>query len=453
MNHDTAPEQVIDTGRAAETVTTHAADMSPSEHTANADANIAVGPSGSDEADDVGIQELAEAFLAEDYDVRDAIPAHARLLPYKAMRRYKHTCPEDFSMMEGLNDYPDLLIMLIRYLDIPTLISLYAIDKRFHFLLNSNHVAYIRASLRTWAPDSEVIFPWRCYRSLCIKDPIHRVMSRWEGKEDQTVGQFEARREVPSLRWLQMVVYRHGVCKDILFQLALQGLYCPRKTSVALKKMWFLLDLPINAHRIALIRSPTYMDARTLTRLTCFFMKIDMAFTAPEATPFPPNYPNERFISPDWANGVFLGVELREYMLAERNLTPLWRVLHGWCPDPAEPQSPITRLDILRLWVRHKFEMPVGAIGPTRQLSVMGVPWWELGMQRYERRPPDPVTGKRQVLLRPDELVMMEGIRRKMSLHRSWVQLMSWGMDTPDDRPLCSDTEEEMNRKLMAMCV
>lgn len=184
--------------------------------------------------DDEGIQELAAHFLAQDYDVRDSIPLFARPPPYETVREHDPDA-QAFSMMRALTDHPDILIMLVTYLDLPTLISLYAIDRRFHFLFNSNYVAYIRASLRTWAPGSEEIFPWTCYRSLCVKDPVPRPKLKWMGREDRAVREFEERRDVPGLRWLQMVIYRDGVCKDIMIQLALQGLRCPRRTSEALK--------------------------------------------------------------------------------------------------------------------------------------------------------------------------------------------------------------------------
>lgn len=213
--------------------------------------------------------------------------------------------------------------------------------------------------------------------------------------------------------------------------------------------MWFLLDLPLNAHRIALIRSREYMPVTTLTRLTCFFIKLDMFFTRPSGPVYPQNHRNQRLLSNDWAGGVFVGNEMREYMLAERNLTPLWRVLHGWSPDPDDPQCPMTRLDVLRMWVRHKYTIPDYAIGPVRTMSVMGVPWYQIGMQRYERTGGNGRIPKK--LLRPDELVMLEGIRRKLSLHKSWVTMMTWNMTDLLGRPMPIFSEEEMNRKLMAM--
>jgi len=119
----------------------------------------------------------------------------------------------------------------------PSLLSLYAISKTFHYLFNAHPAAFVMASVRTWAPGSDETFPWRSYRGLCLKDPEKRVKITFQ-KGDGNVADAGAGaewRDMPSLRWLQMVVWRHGVAEDCLIQLAVNGLGCTKGTLDAVK--------------------------------------------------------------------------------------------------------------------------------------------------------------------------------------------------------------------------
>nr|OQO25541.1 hypothetical protein B0A51_06860 [Rachicladosporium sp. CCFEE 5018] len=350
-----------------------------------------------------------------------------------------------FNLLDALCQHNDLLLLLTSYLNIPALINLYAMHKPFHHTFNCHHTAYILAIMRTWAPNADRIFPWRTYQRLCVKDPRQRQKSRLLGEEGRVRCQHEDLRDVPSLRWLQMVIYREGVCRDIVITLAQKGLRCPYSTSVSLKRTWFLLDLPLNAHRIALIRSPTYFPAPHLRLLTHFFLKLDMHLTDPIGGTMPANHPDQLRFPNRFARQAFTGKQLRETLLAEKSLTPLWRVVRGWSPDPDQPRVVMDRLDMLKLWVRHYYKRPVGQNQAMRDQKIMGVPWWETGTAGLERvgqpyvqgegteeKPwmlvmPGEVHRRPDPLLRPDQLVMREGVRREMGLHHLWVRMMTWG--------------------------
>lgn len=138
-----------------------------------------------------------------------------------------------FSLLMALCANNELLLLLTSYLNIPCLISLYAISKVYHHQFNCHYTAHILAIMRTWAPHSEVIFPWRSYDNLCTKDPKLRQNSRL--KDEEQANEYGDVRQVPTIRWLQMVVYRHGVCTDMLIRLASYGHRCPAGTLDALK--------------------------------------------------------------------------------------------------------------------------------------------------------------------------------------------------------------------------
>lgn len=150
--------------------------------------------------------------------------------------------PRHFSLISAFCANNDLLLLLTSYLTIPSLLSLYATSKEYHHQLNVHMTAHMLALTRTLAPKSELVFPWRCYKKLCIKDPRLRQKSRLMGLEDVVDRRYDDLRDVPSLRWAQMAVYRHAVCKDVLIQLARYGHRCPPGTLMTLKVSGHLLS-------------------------------------------------------------------------------------------------------------------------------------------------------------------------------------------------------------------
>lgn len=181
------------------------------------------------------------------------------LLNTSSTANERPTTKKKFSLIHSICRDNDLLLHFVSFLTLPSLISLYAISKPFHFLFNRHHTAFILSNMRTWAPGTDRIYPWRCYKSLCVKDPSKLQKPRLKGKENEVNKKWDDLRDVPSLRWLQMVVWREGVCRDMMVQLATNGLRCPFGTLDSIKRMWFLMDLPLNSHRIALIHNTDYI--------------------------------------------------------------------------------------------------------------------------------------------------------------------------------------------------
>ena len=258
------------------------------------------------------------------------------------------------------------------------------------------------------------------------------------------------------------------------------------------------MDLPLNTHRIALMRNEQYLTVEQLLNWTNFLLKIDMHFTDPAAAAQPANHPNQRRHPEKWAGGNPSGVPLRKMLLEQRHLTPLWRVLRGWNWDPTQPAVPMTRLDILRLWVRHRFSLPDEASAEAKRMNIMSIPWYEVGTAGYERTgvaihnltaedgtslgkkititDPKIVSGKdltahqqeqllyphnrsiilahekpREKLFRPDELLLRECVRRKLSVHTRWVMMMLWGFCDEVGWNLPVFNEEEWLRMLKGL--
>jgi hypothetical protein len=248
--------------------------------------------------------------------------------------------------------------------------------------------------------------------------------------------------------------------------------------------MWFLMDLPTTNQRVLAIRSTAYIPDKALMYLTHFFIKVDMHFTHPLGRVQMPNHPDTHRFPPRFARQGFVGSSLRQVLLGERTLTPLWRVLRGWTPDTRDPAVHMDQLDIVKLWVRHHYEPDADIEPRTKTMNVLGIPWHELGTTEMERvnEPYKTVDEKilaeliareedddeiaellrktvkppherktTQKLLRVDQLVMRESVRRELSLWEHWVRMMVWGWYDPVGRRLPLWTEEELYRMMKGL--
>ena len=193
------------------------------------------------------------------------------------------------------------------------------------------------------------------------------------------------------------------------------------------------------------------MNKRTLYFALSFFIKVDMAFTDPGLEPYPVNHPMPWLYPPRLANGSYISCKLRQTLLAERHLTPLWRALRGWSWYPDRGPQPMDKLDILRLWARHYYHPTANLAENRSHQLVLGIPWDELGTAALERRsaqlsdqpPLNP-------LLRPDELILSECVRRKITPGDHLVDMALWGFVDPQGRNTPFLTEEELlNLRLM----
>ncbi|KAL9120837.1 MAG: hypothetical protein Q9187_002606 [Circinaria calcarea] len=308
-----------------------------------------------------------------------------------------------FSIFKSLLNYPELVHEVAKYLDIDTLISLYAISKDFHDIVNGRFTAMILAQSLGKAAESSRVFLFKCYKNLCIRDPAAR-------KNEEVENQI---RRVPSFRWLRFIFFREKVVDDIITSLAVEGHRLPRGASLAIRKIWFLMDISDNARRIALLHNKDIWTNKDLFLATMFFMKLDMRLTDP-------------------VNGT--GEQgLRKMLLAQRSLSTLARVL--------KREEMLTQLEMIRMFVKWNHQ----PLPRHRGMSILGVPARQVGRGMREGWG----SGSRNIL-RPDELVMREAIRRNLNMHRRYLDMMLWGHvdhNTFEDiRPLqvSEDEGEEM---------
>ena len=284
-----------------------------------------------------------------------------------------------FNIFSSLLKYPELTLEFSKQLDIEDLISLYAISKEFHFLVNVRFTTMILGQAKAKASESSKTFIFRCYKSLCIRDPTRRLN---ESKPDEF-------RFIPSFRWLRMILFREAVVDDILRSLAAEGHRLPKRARLTIKKIWFTIDISDNARRIGLMHNTTFWSNMDLFLATMFFIKLDMRLTHPTA-----------------GNGE---VGLRKMLLGQRSLSMLAKVLRR--------EEMKTQVDMLRMIVRFNYEPP-----RHRQMDIMGVPSHEIGRLQYEG------WGARKTkFIKIDELVMREAVKRRLNFQKYYLDMMIYG--------------------------
>ena len=306
---------------------------------------------------------------------------------------YKRTNSPNFNVFGGILLYPELCFALATNLPVNDLVSLYAISKDFHTIIDTRFATVIRSQAIRKCPESLRTFPARCYNYLCRPDPSPRIPHPHPAK--QAAGEI---RKVPSFRWLKMILFREKVCHEIMALMAEDGVPLPSRCELALKKMWFLMDIPDNARRIGYMHTTKLMTDLDLYFIMCFVVKLDMRFHDPMAT--------------NRCHG------LRRMLLTQRGLLPLWRAL--------KRTDLLTRSELLMMYVATK-SAPV----PDEEgLPMFGIAGEEIGKMRMEywggRSRHD--TGKPcTFLLRPDQLFMREIVRRKMIFSKHFIRCLLWG--------------------------
>ncbi|KAJ9639856.1 hypothetical protein H2199_006089 [Coniosporium tulheliwenetii] len=355
--------------------------------------------------------------------------------PYTPIR----TPAARFNLFAAFLQHPnDLLLHLCAHLRVSELLALYTISKPFHFTVNLHLSTYMLACARAHAPESVELFPFKCYGALCILDPIkrpHPIPSPWRRIPD---------RMVPGFKWLQMVVSRERAVEEILALLAVQGHRLPKPASETLKKIWMVMDTGTNAQRLSLIHNERFFTNKDLLCATMFFFKLDMRFSDP-------------------VDGMG-ETAMRKMILGMNGLGEkgLLGVLRGTFLR--------SRLEVLQWYVRQNWQDREAGHS---HLSIFGVPPEEVGTACLERvtrvvnRSGSQAQGDstdsqaatdaanpqivRKRLLRPDQLVMGEGVLRNLGLHKYYLDAILYGYlnsETLEEIPVPTVEETMVKLKL-----
>ena len=290
----------------------------------------------------------------------------------------------NFDIFRALLNHSSLVFEMIKYLEIDDLISLYATSREFHDLVNSRLTTVIKDQASISAPESAAIFQFKCYKHLCQFDPA---------KRENTEVALRVR-DVPSFRWLRMITHREAIVREVINLLADEGHHLPKKTSIAIKKIWLTLDIPDNSRRIGLTHNRNFWTDSDLTLAILFFMKLDMLFTDPLD-----------------GNG---HIGLRRMMMAQRGLTLLMELLRR--------EFIQTSYDLLQASI----EWECVPLRQHRGMSICGIPPSHVG--RWSREGWG--KGKKR-LIRPDNLIIREAIRRRLNLRSRYKDMLLFGYVDP----------------------
>ncbi|KAK2743544.1 hypothetical protein FQN57_004841 [Myotisia sp. PD_48] len=300
------------------------------------------------------------------------------------------TSAPDFNVFQHMVKRPELVIIMAKHLRIQELLILYSISKPFHYAIRARMTSVVVAQASYRAKDSVQIFPFRCYNRLCIPDPAMRP------HPVATKAQIGIPRQVPSLRWLLMVCYREMVCHEIMTIMAEDGCSMPKECELVLKKIWFLMDIPDNIRRIALVQNPDIFTDIDIFFATTIFVKMDMRFTDP--------------ITGSGKDG------MRRLLLSQPGLTMYWKTL--------KRTALVAKLDVMKLYLRWRYDPRPNEVGQ----PLFGIPPNEIGITRFECWGK---TGSRVELQRPDELLLKESIRRQLNLQQQYTDMFLWGYVNP----------------------
>ncbi|KAL2002681.1 hypothetical protein VTN02DRAFT_6216 [Thermoascus thermophilus] len=189
-----------------------------------------------------------------------------------------------------------------------------------------------------------------------------------------------------------MILYRERMVNEIMDMMHEEGVGVPPNCALAIKKLWFLMDIPDNARRMGTIQNPDLWSDGDLFFATLFFVKLDMRFTDP--------------ITGGGRDG------MRRLVLAQPSFTLLWKILKRTALQ--------THFEMLRAYVRWRYQpLPHEAHN-----HVFGIAPQDVGALQYEGYGK---TGSRVRLQRPDELVLKETVRRQLNMQDKYIDMFLWG--------------------------
>ncbi|EXJ94015.1 hypothetical protein A1O1_02408 [Capronia coronata CBS 617.96] len=317
---------------------------------------------------------------------------------------YQRTNKPDFNVFDGILLYPELVFALASALPVKDLISLYAISKDFHTILDTRFTTVVLNQAITKAPESARTFSFRSYAYLCRQDPVARIPH-----PNARMAERKVPRKVPSFRWLKMVLHREKVVHELMAVFAEDGIPLPFRCGLAIKRLWFMLDIPDNARRIGYCHNKRLMSDLDLFFAACFFTKLDLRLNDPTAG--------------EKRDG------MRKLLLSQRSFTTILKVL--------KREIWTTRFAALQEWVKLKYQ----PLPDERSLPIFGIPSHQVGRGRLEYwglRTAEQIGREPENLLRPDQLIVREAFRRGIPFGEDYIRFVLYGYVDPETLENCA---------------
>ncbi|KAK4071480.1 uncharacterized protein Triagg1_6141 [Trichoderma aggressivum f. europaeum] len=333
-------------------------------------------------------------FKFDDLDVEDYF---GNVDPYERPKKAKSSIAyAGRDLISEICQHVELAVELGKHLNGKELLNLCLANRRFYEAVNGYLLSSIRAWIEYKAPEAGRIFHYQLYAKHLVDDPQKRTwMALKQGmttspKKDGKV------RKVPGLKYLQLVLGRDKYCREILAIMARCGHRMPKTMHHSLLRLWLLMDVATTQQRQAMLQMAHIFKDTDLYNMQMFFIKLGMLFNDPVYGP--------------------CTFDLVQLMMGQKGLFKLWQLL---------TRKKFNKLaDILDLKLRYDFNfVNEGTYWVEHGLSqIQGIPLHEVGQQHKEGW-----GAGRMHLLRPDEAVPVEAVRRGLQLDDHLSHMVIWG--------------------------
>ncbi|KAL6819615.1 hypothetical protein J3E69DRAFT_358023 [Trichoderma sp. SZMC 28015] len=337
---------------------------------------------------------IKKKFKFDDLDVQDhfgSVDPYDRPKKAKAGIAYAGR-----DLISVICQHVELAVELGKHLNAKDVLNLCLANRRFYEAINGYLLSSVRAWIEYKAPEAGRVFHYQLYAKHLVDDPQKRTwMALNQGmttspKKDSKV------RKVPGLKYLQLVLGRDKYCREILAIMARCGHRMPSTMHHSLLRLWLLMDVATTQQRQAMLQMTHIFKDTDLYNMQMFFIKLSMAFNDPVYGP--------------------CTFDLVQLMMGQKGLFKLWQLL---------TRKKFNKLaDILDLKLRYDFNfVSEGTYWMDHGLSqIQGIPLHEVGQQHKEGW-----GAGRMHLLRPDEAVPVEAVRRGLQLDDHLSHMVIWG--------------------------
>lgn len=337
---------------------------------------------------------IKKKFKFDDLDVEDHF---SNVDPYDKPKKAKAGIAyAGRDLISAMCQHVELAVELGKHLNGKDVLNLCLANRRFYEAINSYLLSSVRAWIEYKAPEAGRVFHYQIYAKHLVDDPQKRTwMALNQGKTTSPKKDSKVRK-VPGLKYLQLVLGRDKYCREILAIMARCGHRMPSTMHHSLLRLWLLMDVATTQQRQAMLQMTHIFKDTDLYNMQMFFIKLGMAFNDPVYGP--------------------CTFDLVQLMMGQKGLFKLWQLL---------TRKKFNKLtDILDLKLRYDFNfVSEGTYWMEHGLSqIQGIPLHEVGQQHKEGW-----GAGRMHLLRPDEAIPVEAVRRGLQLDDHLSHMVIWG--------------------------
>lgn len=322
-------------------------------------------------------------------------------------------------ILTALSSSVELAVELGKYLSAVDIMNLYIASSTFRRTINNYMLSSVRIWLKNHCPEAQRVFPFTMYKKHLIPDPTGRTWGQVYASHAPASLTAEKRdkvRTIPGMKYLQLVMGRDKIVREILAILAREGHLMPKGMYNTLLRMWLLMDITTTRHRMALLSNKKLWSDQDLYNGQLFFVKLTMHTNDPVYGP--------------------ASVELMQLFMGQKTLYSLWQLLF---------RKHFTGLrELLELKLRYNYELAPAqwqrCISGDKTFN--GVPMGELGILHREGY--GTIEGNHNHLMRPDELIPQEACARGLQLEKHIRHMILWGYFNHETGENIVPTEEEL---------